>query len=107
MQPKSLIYGKNADKISSFQMPYTKEADFLFLSETILLTLQIKALVGSHRVGHDWSNLAAAAGAELIYLYYYVTQMSINKNYDVEMFSYSPSTIIKTKKIYRLTLESI
>ena len=33
---------------------------------------------------------------ELIYLYYYVTQMSINKNYNVEMFSYSPSTIIKT-----------
>ena len=33
-----------------------------FLSETILLTLQIKALVGSRRVGHDWSNLAAAAG---------------------------------------------
>ena len=38
---------------------------------------------------------------ELIYLYYYVTQMSVNKNYDVEMFSYSPSTIIKTKKFYR------
>ena len=46
-------------------------ADFLYLTHSSVLTWRIPGMgepgglppMGSHRVGHDWSNLAAAAPA--------------------------------------------